>query len=650
MIGVDLLIVLAASAVAGCVDAMAGGGGLIQLPALFAAYPRELPATLLGTNKCASIFGTASAVARFARSVTIPWALLSPGLAVALAASLGGAVVATRVPPDLFRPLVPVLLLAVLVHTIARKDFGHHHAPRDLSLSRIVAAVGLIAAIGFYDGFFGPGTGTFFMLLFVRFFGYDFVNAAACARVLNVATNATALMWFGAHGHVSWPLGLGMAVFNVAGAQVGTRLALAGGSRLVRRVFIGVVLVLVAKTGYDASAGWITPPSSPAQRGDGRDLKTLLESGRWLDLRAAIEGAAAPDLYRGAVAGALLDRDGAETHLRAVIASAPQSDEADQAYEALMHLYLQTGRYAALRAVVDARVAAFPGRQSAVDTRTALAPFLGLPDQTRVRASASMLRHDGDLRLPVSVNGHTARFFWDTGAGISAMSEAEARRLGLEIRDERGKIGTITGRSVGLHMAVARELTIGDITLRDVSFGLTPDDQEPWSTAPLGQRGLLGVPVLVALHGFRWSSDGTVRFGAVSTAPGGAPNLYFDNDHLVVAAVFQGRPMPLTLDTGALTTDLDTGFAEAYPDLIASGTKVSREIRGVGHAETFEGISLPELAIRVGGIDTLLRPAVVAIGPRGPRLTVGNLGLDLLRQSRAFTVDFDSMTIALESR
>jgi len=252
--GVDLTFVLGAAALAGCVDAMVGGGGLIQLPTLFAAYPHELPAQLLGTNKCASFFGTASAMSRFARSVRIPWRLLSPGVAVALAASLGGAIVATRVPADLFRPLVPVLLLGVLIHTIAHKDFGRHHAPVALSLSRMTAAAALMGAIGFYDGFFGPGTGTFFMLLFVRLFGYDFLNAAACARVLNVATNVSALIWFGAHGHITWVLGLGMAAFNVAGAQVGTRLALGGGSRVIRPVYISVVSVLIIKTAWDAIA------------------------------------------------------------------------------------------------------------------------------------------------------------------------------------------------------------------------------------------------------------------------------------------------------------------------------------------------------------------------------------------------------------
>ncbi len=248
----DFTLILIGAFLAGCIDAMVGGGGLIQLPVLFAAYPQEAPARLLGTSKLAGVFGTASAIVRFSRSVRIPWKLLTPGLAVAFAASLAGAVLATHVPPGVFRPLVPVMLTLVLAYTLARKDLGQVHIPRKLQGAHYIGAGILIAAIGCYDGFFGPGTGSFFMILFIRLFGFDFLNAAAAARVLNVATNIAALAWFGQHGNVIWTIGLAMAVCNVAGAQLGTRLAVRGGSRLMRLVFIVVVSILIAKTARDA--------------------------------------------------------------------------------------------------------------------------------------------------------------------------------------------------------------------------------------------------------------------------------------------------------------------------------------------------------------------------------------------------------------
>ena len=248
----NLTLILVGAFLAGCIDAMVGGGGLIQLPTLFAAYPQEAPARLLGTSKLAGVFGTASAVARFSRAVSIPWKLLTPGLAIAFVASLAGAILATHIPAGVFRPLVPIMLTVVLAYTLLRKDLGQVHVPRELQRNHYIAAGVLIGAIGCYDGFFGPGTGSFFMILFIRLFGFDFLNAAAAARVLNVATNVAALAWFGLHGNVIWMIGLAMAVCNVAGAQLGTRLAVRGGSRLMRAVFIAVVSILIAKTARDA--------------------------------------------------------------------------------------------------------------------------------------------------------------------------------------------------------------------------------------------------------------------------------------------------------------------------------------------------------------------------------------------------------------
>ncbi|MBL8199210.1 MAG: TSUP family transporter, partial [Chromatiales bacterium] len=152
----DLPLVVLAAFGAGLVDAMVGGGGLIQLPALLTAYPSTPPAVLLGTNKFASIFGTGSAVLRFARGVRIPWKMLLPLLPVVFLGALGGARVATLVPPAVFRPLVPVMLAVVLVYMLWHKDLGTNHAPLAITRRRAVAAAVLLGGVGFYDGFFGP--------------------------------------------------------------------------------------------------------------------------------------------------------------------------------------------------------------------------------------------------------------------------------------------------------------------------------------------------------------------------------------------------------------------------------------------------------------------------------------------------------------
>jgi hypothetical protein len=248
----ETLFVVVASALAGCIDAIVGGGGLILVPALFGAFPATAPATLFGTNKAASVWGTAFASVQYARRVTLPWASLWPAALVALAGGALGAWAATQVDAQGLRRALPVVLLAVLVYTLWRKDLGHHHAPRFAGARQTLVASAIGGVIGFYDGLFGPGTGSFFVFLFVRGLGFDFLHASAAAKVMNVATNLSALALFAATGHVWWPLGLAMAVANVAGSLVGTRLALRHGAGFVRGAFIVVVTALIAKTAWDA--------------------------------------------------------------------------------------------------------------------------------------------------------------------------------------------------------------------------------------------------------------------------------------------------------------------------------------------------------------------------------------------------------------
>ena len=248
----EWLWVVAASLLAGFVDAVVGGGGLVLLPALFATYPAAHAATLLGTNKSASVWGTTFAAAQYVRRVRLSWATMAPAMALSFTGSLAGAWLVTLVSPDFLRKLLPAVLLGVLVYTLARKDLGRDHAPRYNGRAEWLAAglVGLV--IGFYDGFFGPGTGSFFVFCLVRFLGYDFLHASAAAKLLNTATNLAALALFIAKGHVWWHFALAMAVANVLGSLAGTHMALKHGTGLIRGVFIAVVAALICKTGYDA--------------------------------------------------------------------------------------------------------------------------------------------------------------------------------------------------------------------------------------------------------------------------------------------------------------------------------------------------------------------------------------------------------------
>ncbi|MDR7096777.1 sulfite exporter TauE/SafE family protein [Hydrogenophaga laconesensis] len=250
----ELLLVSLASLFAGFVDSIVGGGGLILVPALFAMFPNTHPATLFGVNKGASVWGTAAATLQYARRVEMPWHALLPAAAVGFAGSMAGAWTVTVISPDFLRRALPLVLLLVLGYTLARKELGRHHLPRFSGRQEALAASVLGGAIGFYDGFFGPGTGSFFVFLFVRWLGYDFLHASASAKLLNTATNLAALLLFAWKGHIWWHFVLAMAISNVVGSVLGTRLALKHGSGFVRVVFIFVVSALILKTTYDA---WI---------------------------------------------------------------------------------------------------------------------------------------------------------------------------------------------------------------------------------------------------------------------------------------------------------------------------------------------------------------------------------------------------------
>jgi len=247
----EWIFITLASLLAGFVDAIVGGGGLVMVPALFAAFPGAPPATLLGT-KAAAVWGTAMATWQYGRRVQIRWSAMLPAAAAGFMGAFAGAWAVTVVSADFLRKLLPLVLLGVLVYTLAKKELGRHHKPRHEGRAEVLIASLIGALIGFYDGFFGPGTGSFFVFLFVRLLGYDFLNASASAKLLNCATNIAAIALFAAKGHVWWHFAVTLAVANIVGSLLGTHMALKHGTGFVRGIFIVVVSTLILKTGYDA--------------------------------------------------------------------------------------------------------------------------------------------------------------------------------------------------------------------------------------------------------------------------------------------------------------------------------------------------------------------------------------------------------------
>jgi len=243
------LFLLAASFFAGFIDSIAGGGGLIQLPALLIGLPKSDTAEVLGTNKLSSVFGTTTAAALYRKQIKPdPKILIAMGLPAFLG-SAGGAVLASKIPTSSMRPMVLVLLIVVAVYTWFKPDLGKFENLRHLPKRRVQIAAIAGVTIGFYDGIFGPGTGSFLMLILVASLGYAFITASAIAKVVNVATNVGAILVFGINGAVIWQIGIIMGVANISGAVVGARLAIKGGSTLVRKVFLFVTVALIVKVG-----------------------------------------------------------------------------------------------------------------------------------------------------------------------------------------------------------------------------------------------------------------------------------------------------------------------------------------------------------------------------------------------------------------
>ena len=251
--GFVVLLVLTGFA-AGFIDAVVGGGGLLQLPVML-LIPGITPVQALATNKMGSVFGTTTSAVTFYRRVHPDLRTALPMAVVALIAAGAGAAAAAALPAAVFKPIIVLALIAVLVFTVAKPSMGQLTALRHTGARHYGLAVALGALIGFYDGVMGPGTGSFLIIGLVSLLGYSFLAASAKAKIVNLATNIGAIAVFAAHGSVLWGLGLVLGLSNMAGGYIGARTAVARGSAFIRVVFFTVVTVLIAKLGWDVLTG-----------------------------------------------------------------------------------------------------------------------------------------------------------------------------------------------------------------------------------------------------------------------------------------------------------------------------------------------------------------------------------------------------------
>ncbi len=245
-----LALLLVAALAAGWIDAVVGGGGLLQLPALL-LVPGMSPVQALATNKLGSVFGTTTSALTYLRRIRPDLRTALPMAAIALVCSFAGASVAALLPASVFKPVIVLALVGIAVFTVLRPSLGEVTALRHAGRRHhgVAAAVG--GVIGFYDGVLGPGTGSFLVFAMVSLLGYDFLAASAKAKIVNVATNLGALLFFAPHGAVFWGLGLLIGAANMLGGYTGARMATVRGARFIRIAFLVVVTVLIARLGGD---------------------------------------------------------------------------------------------------------------------------------------------------------------------------------------------------------------------------------------------------------------------------------------------------------------------------------------------------------------------------------------------------------------
>lgn len=246
-----LVFILVAAFSAGFVDAIAGGGGLIQLPALLISFPDREVAEVAGTNKLGSIFGTSAAALNYRRNIKTDPKLLLAMVLPAFIGSGSGSLLATQISTEQLKIAIVVMLVAVFAYTLARPDLGKVEVLKGAAKRQ--RTVGAIAGltIGFYDGFIGPGTGTLLMIVLVAALGFAFVGASAIAKVVNVSTNFASILVFGISGSIMWVVGLAVGICNLAGGIIGSHVAIRRGSDFVRKFYLVVTFGLIVRVLFD---------------------------------------------------------------------------------------------------------------------------------------------------------------------------------------------------------------------------------------------------------------------------------------------------------------------------------------------------------------------------------------------------------------
>lgn len=246
-----IIILCIASFFAGFVDAIVGGGGLIQAPIALILLPNLAVSSIIGSLKIPAFSGTSFAANQYLKKVDMNWKLLSIMAVVAFASAFLGSNLLTKVHNDFMKPLLLIVLTLIAIYTFTKKDFGIHQAKEHTVKRQLLLAVSMSVLLGFYDGFIGPGTGSFLVLAFVTVLGFDFLHASANAKMVNLATNFGSICLFVLKGKIIWAIAIPMAVCNALGGWIGAKLAIKKGNGFIRVFFLIVVIGTLLRFGYD---------------------------------------------------------------------------------------------------------------------------------------------------------------------------------------------------------------------------------------------------------------------------------------------------------------------------------------------------------------------------------------------------------------
>lgn len=247
----EIIILCIAAFAAGFIDAIVGGGGLIQTPATLITLPQYPVATLLGTTKIPSFIGTSMAAWQYARNVQLRWKLLAMMCSIALLAAYAGSKTVSIISNAFMKPVIFGVLILVGIYTYSKKNFGSNTTITKPPKNEWLIAASFSLLIGFYDGFIGPGAGSFLVLFFISALGFDFLRASAHAKFVNLATNMGSIVFFSSSGHILYQYAIPMAICNFTGSILGTRLAILKGNSFIRIFFLIVVIGTIIRFGYD---------------------------------------------------------------------------------------------------------------------------------------------------------------------------------------------------------------------------------------------------------------------------------------------------------------------------------------------------------------------------------------------------------------